>query len=217
MGANLKRLLLILIYLVIFSCAALLVDGKPPSDLRNLKYKMVFLYEESTQKMNENDFYRFHENLGRFYLDFAKGEHIRFHVEGDKIQDGAIIENEEESQGQRIKHIYHVKIDHERNRIEWICPNSKVFIKKWNITMEVATLLRFEIHQDKIQTELTIAFGTEKDLKAAYSERVDKIWEAHNHREMKNAFAIGKFLVESNQMHNNPYLWNIDGIRSALK
>lgn len=174
METNLKRLLLILIYLFIFGCSALLVDGKPPSNLRNLKYKMIFHYEESIQKINEDDFYRFHENLGRFYLDFAKGEHIGFHIKGDKIQDGSTIENEEESQGQRLKHIYHIVIDRERNQIEWICPNSKVFIKKWNIAMEVATLLRFKIHSDKIQTELTIAFGSEKDLKAAYSERVDK-------------------------------------------
>ena len=180
-----------------------------------------FYYENENQKISKEDFYQFHENLGRFYLDLAKGEHINFQVADNVVKNGSLVISEEESDGQRIKHAYHITIDHEKNKINWFSSNSEVFIKIWNLIpiklMEVATLLSFEINPNKIKTQLTITFSSEKDLKFALTKKVDKIWETHHQREMTNAFAITKFLVNSNQIKNNPSLWNIDSIRGSLK
>ncbi|TGK13800.1 hypothetical protein EHO60_00115 [Leptospira fletcheri] len=198
------------------SCASLFVDGKPPSDLNDLKYKYTFSFEEKKNRPTEI-FYRFHENLAGLYQDFARKEHLSFSVADNKIVNGSMITNTEESGGQWIQHQYKVSIDRKKGFIEWVSPESVVLIKRWNLEMKVATILRFYVSKNSIREELTIAFGSERDYKAALSEKSDEIWRKHNQREMENAFLIADYLVTSGQIYKNPAEWNIHPLRERIR
>jgi hypothetical protein len=199
------------------SCASLFVDGKAPENINDLKYTIVLKYAKSYPDQDPNVFYRFHENLKAFYLDFAQKEHLTFSVDGDKIIDRSVIRNTEESGGQYLEHRYTVHIDKDAGLVEWISPNTLVRITKWNLEMHVATILRFHVSRQQISEELVIAFGSQRDLNAAMGEHTDAIWKRHNAREMENAFMIADYLASSRQLANDPSTWNIDPIRAKLK
>ena len=191
---------------------------------------MVFLYQDeikldkkssSISQLVKNHF-KFIENLKTCYLLLTK-DHTKFEVVNkDIVTKGSIIANEENSHGQFITHEYTVTEHKPLEYMKWVSPNSKVYLKKYGIAMHVAVILELSVVRKNKNTavfhsKLTLGYGSKKDLEAAEKMGSRKIWAEHAKREMKNGSTIFTYLIESNQIDNDPKTWNFDKIIAKLE
>lgn len=209
-----------LLSIILSSCGALqglVFDGKAPQDISKIDNSVTFEYTEmSGEDITEQDFLRFIENIKSVYLDIAPGEHKTFHPNTEIVRNGTIIDNSEQVGGQLVSHRYTVEIDREKHVVKWVSNPSVVRIIPWDFRIEVATVLTLRFQEGVLNTDLTLIFGSERDLRTSLKTDMKQIWGTHNNREMSNALKILKYLKRSNQLYGQPSTWNIDAIRQEL-
>lgn len=205
-----------IISLLVSSCQSLIFDGKAPQNPEERKYSIIFHYHTKIDDITKDDFFKFIENFGVVYLYLALGEHKTFSPDMGKVIDGSNVLNTEEVNGQFVTHHYKIYENKSKGYIRWISNPSEVILRKWNFKIQMATILELTFSEGEYRTELSLVFGSKKDLDSSLKNKVQENWDVHNTREMGNGKIILEYLKKSGQLEQDPKTWNIEPILGTL-
>lgn len=152
----------------------------------------------------------FLKHLDRWYLQLTP-DHKKFVLlNSQELKVGTQIENEEESQGQYLKHLYAVtQFDEKAGVFQLESPVSRVAAWRF-FPLRNKTVLTIKLRNNGDDTylmtsDLELVFASKSDKEKAVSFKADKIWQKHVNEEMTKAVAIVESLdnIDEDSALNN--------------
>jgi hypothetical protein len=135
------------------------------------------------------------KHLDRWYLQLTP-DHKKFVLLNSKeLGVGTKIANEEESQGQYLKHLYTVtQFDENGGTFQMVSAVTRVAARGF-FRLRNKTILTIKLENNKdgtclMTSDLELIFVSKSDKEKAVSFKADKIWQKHMNAEMTKALAI---------------------------
>jgi hypothetical protein len=189
-----NTILFITVFLLIFYVSNLYVESNAQSfeinDSRTIHLNFSTIFKKEPKYV----FY-FLKHLDRWYLQLTP-DHKKFVLLNSKeLSIGTKIENEEESQGQYLKHLYTVtQFDENAGVFQMVSPATRVVVGKF-FRMQNKTILTIKVKDNKdgtylMTSDLDLIFASKSDKAKAVSFKADKIWQEHMNEEMTKAITI---------------------------
>jgi hypothetical protein len=143
----------------------------------------------------------FLKHLDRWYLQLTPDHKKFILLNAQELQVGTKIENEEESHGQHVRHLYTVtKFDQGAGVFQMESPVSRVVV--WGIfRLQNKTDLTIRLKDNGDGTyfmtaDLRLVFASEADKDKAVFFKVDQVWKKHMYEEMTKAVSIVESLSD---------------------
>lgn len=169
--------------------------------------RAIHLSFSMTVKKDPKYIFYFLKHLDRWYLQLTP-DHKKFVLLNAKdLKVGTKIKNEEESQGQYLKHLYTVtQFDENAGVFQLVSPATRVIVRKF-FRMQNKTILTIRLKDNNdgtylMMSDLDLIFASKSDKAKAVSLKADKIWQKHMNDEMTKALSIIESLDNIDEVQN---------------
>ncbi len=157
--------------------------------------RTIHLNFSMTVKKDPKYIFYFLKHLDQWYLQLTH-DHKKFVLLNAKeLKVGTKIKNEEESQGQYLRHLYTVtQFDENAGVFQLVSPATRVIVRKF-FRMQNKTILTIRLKDNNdgtylMTSDLDLIFASKSDKVKAVSLKADKIWQKHMDEEMTKALSI---------------------------
>ena len=157
--------------------------------------RTIHLNFSTTVKKDPRYAFYFLKHLDRWYFQLIP-DHKKFILLNSKeLKVGTQIENEEVSQGQRVKHLYTVtQFDEKAGVFQMASPVSHVVVLGiFRLQNKTVLTIKLKNNGDGtylMTSDLNLIFASKADKQRAVSFKADRIWQKHMNEEMTKAVTI---------------------------